>query len=150
MRLSEKAKKLNKIRFFRYRGQQCVVNEIDLDKKCFEGCCTYIHGVLCCIININLSDREKQNTLHRLIKMNKMGCWLMEERLKNKLAYLYGMADKYDKLNQKTNNKYQWRLNGICEHIEALESLRDGIIGEWDRAYQEDLKESEVQDGSII
>lgn len=68
----------------------------------------------------------------------------MEERLRNKLAYLYGMADKYDKLNQKTNNKYQWRLNGICEQIEVLESLRDGIIGEWDRAYQEDLKESNI------
>ena len=69
----------------------------------------------------------------------------MEERLINKLTYLYDMADKYDKLNQKTNNKYQWRLNAICEHIDALESLRDGIIGEWDRAYQEDLKESEGQ-----
>lgn len=68
----------------------------------------------------------------------------MEERLRNKLAYLYDMADKYDKLNQKTNNKYQWRLDGICEHIEALESLRDDIIGEWDRAYQEDLKESNI------
>ena len=49
----------------------------------------------------------------------------MEERLNKKLDYLYDMANKYDKLNQRTNNKYQWRLDGICEHIEALESLRD-------------------------
>ena len=68
----------------------------------------------------------------------------MEERLNKKLDYLYDMANKYDKLNQRTNNKYQWRLDGICEHIEALESLRDDIIGEWDKAYEEDLKESEV------
>lgn len=68
----------------------------------------------------------------------------MEERLNKKLDYLYSMADKYDKLNQKTNNKYQWRLNGICEQIEALESLKDDIIGEWDMAYQEDLQESNI------
>lgn len=67
----------------------------------------------------------------------------MEERINRKLTYLYNMADKYDKLNQKTNNKYQGRLNAICEHIDALESLRDDITGEWDRAYQENLKESE-------
>lgn len=67
----------------------------------------------------------------------------MEERLNQKLAYLYDMADKYDKLNQRTHNKYDWRFNGICEHIEALENLRDNITGEWDDAYQEDLKESE-------
>ena len=46
-----------------------------------------------------------------------------------------------------------WQINTISlikKHIiniygdiEALESLRDGIIGEWDKAYQEDLKESE-------
>lgn len=65
----------------------------------------------------------------------------MEERLNQKLAYLNDMADKYDRLNQKTHNKYLWRFNGICEHIEALENLRDNITGEWDDAYQEDLKE---------
>ena len=69
----------------------------------------------------------------------------MEERLNKKLEYLYDMADKYDKLNQKTHNKYQWRLNGINEHIEALEDLKDDITGEWDEAYQEDLKESKVE-----
>lgn len=31
-----------------------------------------------------------------------------------------------------------------------LEVPTNDIIGEWDMAYQEDLKESEVQDGSII
>ena len=66
----------------------------------------------------------------------------MKEIINKKLAYLYDMADKYNKLNKKTHNKYLWRYNGICEHIEALESLRDGIIGEWNEAYEEDLKES--------
>lgn len=67
----------------------------------------------------------------------------MEERLNKKLNYLYDMADKYDKLNQKTHNKYLWRFNGICEHIEALENLQNDITGEWNAAYEEDLKESE-------
>lgn len=69
----------------------------------------------------------------------------MEERLRNKLTYLYDMAEKYNKLNKKTHNKYLWRYKGICEHIDALESLRDDIIGEWNEAYEEDLKESEDQ-----
>lgn len=65
----------------------------------------------------------------------------MEERLNQKLEYLNDMADKYHKLNQKTHNKYLWRFNGICADIQALENLRDNITGEWDDAYQEDLKE---------
>ena len=68
----------------------------------------------------------------------------MEERLNKKLNYLYDMAHKYDKLNQKTHNKYLWRFNGICEHIEALENLQNDITGEWNEAYEEDLKESGV------
>lgn len=66
----------------------------------------------------------------------------MEEKINKKLAYLYDMAEKYNKLNKKTNNKYLWRYNGICEHIEALENLQNNIINEWDEAYKEDLKES--------
>lgn len=71
MRLSEKEKKLHNIRMFRYKKQQYVVSEIDLPVEHFEGACAYQHGVLCCVININLSDREKQNALHRLIVGNK-------------------------------------------------------------------------------
>lgn len=69
----------------------------------------------------------------------------MEERLNEKLAYLYDMAEKYNKLNKKTHNKYLWRYNGICEHIEALENLQNDITGEWNEAYEEDLKESEKE-----
>lgn len=69
----------------------------------------------------------------------------MEERLNEKLAYLYDMAEKYNKLNKKTHNKYLWRYNGICEHIEALENLQNDITGEWEEPYQEDLKESEKE-----
>ena len=69
----------------------------------------------------------------------------IEQRIQNKLQYLNNMADKYDKLNQKTNNKYMWRYNGICEHIEALENLQNDITGEWDEAYEEDLKESNIK-----
>ena len=66
----------------------------------------------------------------------------MEERINKKLEYLYDMANKYNELNKKTNNKYLWRYNGICEHIEALENLMNDITCEWDEAYKEDLKES--------
>ena len=52
---------------------------------------------------------------------------------KDKLTYILA----YVRAMKKLQNRW------ICEHIEALESLRDGIIGEWDKAYQEDLKESE-------
>lgn len=66
----------------------------------------------------------------------------MEERINKKLAYLYSMANKYNKLNKKTNNKYLWRLNAVTDEIEVLENLQNDIIGEWDEAYKEDLKES--------
>ncbi|CAI3561603.1 hypothetical protein [Clostridium neonatale] len=66
----------------------------------------------------------------------------MEERIKQKLTYLYDMAEKYNKLNNKTNNKYLWRYNGICEHIEALENLQNNINNDWDEAYKEDFKKS--------
>ncbi|CAG9703387.1 hypothetical protein [Clostridium neonatale] len=68
MKLSENAKELYKLRLFGYRGQQCAVAEVDLSKSHFTGCCQVLHGVLCCVINTNLSEREKQNTLHKLIK----------------------------------------------------------------------------------
>ena len=68
----------------------------------------------------------------------------MEEILNKKLAYLYEMAEKYNKLNQKTHNKYQWRLNAITDEIEVLENLQNDITGEWDKPYEEDLRESKV------
>ena len=70
---------------------------------------------------------------------------LMEERLNKKIEYLYSMADKYQELNQRTNNKYDWRLQGINLEIEALEKLKDNITNDWDEAYEEDLKESNIK-----
>ena len=69
----------------------------------------------------------------------------MEERLNKKIEYLYNMADKYSKLNEKTNNKYDWRLQGINLEIEALEKLKNNITNDWDEAYEEDLKESNIK-----
>lgn len=43
----------------------------------------------------------------------------MEERINKKLSYLYDMSEKYHNLNLKAN-----------------------INNEWDKTYQEDLKES--------
>lgn len=68
----------------------------------------------------------------------------MEQRLNQKLAYLYSIAYKYEELNKKTHYRYLWRFNGVCEHIEALENVINNINGEWDEAYAEDLKESKV------
>lgn len=68
----------------------------------------------------------------------------MEERINKKLAYLYDMADKYNKLNKKTHNKYLYRLNAINDEIETLVNLKANINNEWDKPYEEDLKESEV------
>lgn len=67
----------------------------------------------------------------------------MEERLNKKLDYLFDMAEKYYKLNLKTNNKYLWRLNAINDEIETLINLKANIMNEWDKPYEEDLKESE-------
>ncbi|MCQ2017306.1 hypothetical protein [Clostridium butyricum] len=67
----------------------------------------------------------------------------MEERIKAKLEYLNSIGDKYENLNTKTKYKYNYRLNGIREHIYALENVLNNITGEWDECYKEDLKESE-------
>lgn len=67
----------------------------------------------------------------------------MEERLNKKLIYLNSMANKYNELNKKTNNKYLWRLNFILDEIEVLQNLQNNITGEWNEAYAEDLRESE-------
>ena len=47
----------------------------------------------------------------------------MEERLNKKLDYLFDMAEKYYKLNLKTNNKYLYRLNAINDEIETLDDV---------------------------
>ena len=66
----------------------------------------------------------------------------IEQRIQNKLQYLNTMADKYEELNKKTNNKYLWRLQGIQLDIQTLENILNDITGEWDEAFDEDLKES--------
>lgn len=67
----------------------------------------------------------------------------MEKRINQKLAYLNNMADKYNKLNEKTHNKYDWREDALNIEINALKNILDDITGEWNEAYEEDLKESE-------
>lgn len=67
----------------------------------------------------------------------------MEERINKKLDYLYDMAEKYYQLNKKTHNKYLYRLNAINDEIETLVNLKANINNEWDKPYEEDLRESE-------
>jgi RNase P subunit RPR2 len=68
----------------------------------------------------------------------------MEETLNKKLDYLYDMAKKYYELNKKTNNKYLYRLNAINDEIETLVNLKVNINNEWDKPYEEDLRESKM------
>lgn len=66
----------------------------------------------------------------------------MEERINKKLDYLFEMAEKYHQLNKKTHNKYLLRLDAINNEIDALINLKQNINNEWDKPYEEDLKES--------
>lgn len=68
----------------------------------------------------------------------------MEETLNKKLDYLFDMAEKYYELNKKTHNKYLYRLNAINDEIETLVNLKANINNEWDKPYEEDLRESKV------
>lgn len=67
----------------------------------------------------------------------------MENRIKNKIAYLQTMAEKYNQLNNKCNNKYDWRENAINEEIETLENILNNVNNEWNECYEEDLLEFE-------
>ena len=67
----------------------------------------------------------------------------MNNKIDEKLKYLYEMFEKYNKLNIDTKGTYKWRMNGINDQIDALEELRDNIgIRVWDECYKEDLAES--------
>ncbi|MEG1482930.1 MAG: hypothetical protein RSA57_03930 [Cetobacterium sp.] len=67
----------------------------------------------------------------------------MENRIKEKLEYLYEMSHKYKKLNLMTKNNYRWREDAVNNQIEALENLIDNKPNnEWNECYEEDLKES--------
>ena len=69
----------------------------------------------------------------------------MKERLHNKIMYLMDMRDKYNKLNKKTHYKYLYRENAIDHEIEVLQNLENNITGEWDKSYEEDFKESNIE-----
>lgn len=66
----------------------------------------------------------------------------MEERIKDRLLYLYVMLNNYHELNLKTKNKYQWRSNSIQDEIDSLERILDNLPNnDWDEAFKEDLHE---------
>jgi hypothetical protein len=69
----------------------------------------------------------------------------MEEKIKSKLKYLNEMLEKYNELNRKTKNRYDWRGNAINDQIEALEDiLENRPNNQWNECYEEDLKESNI------
>lgn len=64
----------------------------------------------------------------------------MEERIKDRLLYLYVMLNNYHELNLKTKNKYKWRSNSIQDEIDSLERiLHDLPNNDWNEAFKEDL-----------
>ena len=65
----------------------------------------------------------------------------LEKRLNDKLEYLYKMLEKYHTLNNKTNNKYDWRERALNDQIEILEELKNNTDTDWDTCYLEDVKE---------
>lgn len=66
-----------------------------------------------------------------------------EQKMKDKLNYLYEMQKKYHKLNEKTKNKYNWRENAIDNQIEVLEDILENSETDWNTCYEEDVRESE-------
>ena len=69
------------------------------------------------------------------------------DKIKEKLAYLNEMAEKYNLLNYKANGKYQWRLDGIYEQMEVLVNILDGVTNEFDECYEEDVAEYRKHEG---
>lgn len=73
MNLSEKEREnIKKVRTFKYKGKRYLVCEILLNIKECYGCYKRIDGIKVCLINGNLSERDKQNTLHSLIAERKL------------------------------------------------------------------------------
>ena len=67
----------------------------------------------------------------------------LENRLNEKIKYLYEILKKYNELNDRAKYKYLWRENGINDQIAALEELRDNAINDsWEICYEEDYRES--------
>lgn len=56
------------MKFFKYRGIKYVVSEVDIDIENFIGVYKRSKGIKYCLINYNLSLKEKQRALHELIK----------------------------------------------------------------------------------
>ncbi|WP_035288710.1 hypothetical protein [Clostridium sp. KNHs214] len=65
----------------------------------------------------------------------------LEEKLEIKLKYLYKMLEKYNVLNNKTKNKFDWRERAIDDQISILEDLKNNKNTDWDTCYLEDLNE---------
>ena len=62
----------------------------------------------------------------------------MEERIQSKLNYLCEMHKKYEELNKKTKNKFDWRQRAIENQIEILEDILENRETDWNTCYKED------------
>lgn len=51
------------------------------------------------------------------------------------------MLEKYNVLNNKTKNKFDWRARAIDDQISILEDLKNNKNTDWDTCYLEDLNE---------
>lgn len=64
----------------------------------------------------------------------------MEQRIKDRLFYLYVMLNNYSELNSKTKHKYDWRSVAITNQIDSLERILDDLPNDdWNECFKEDL-----------
>jgi hypothetical protein len=81
---------------------------------------------------------QRINSIYANLDINNL-----EYRLDRKIKSLYEILEKYNELNKKTHNRFDWRSRAIEAQIEVLEELRDNQEnGDWLECYKEDLAES--------
>ena len=66
-------------------------------------------------------------------------------KLNKKVDSLYEMLVKYKDLNNRTNQKYEWRARAIECQIDALEQLKEDRNSNWLECYIEDCNESNIK-----
>lgn len=63
---------LQNIRYFKYRHKKYIISEIDCKSTKLKCCCMNKYGIISGLININLSNYDKQLELHKIVKQKKL------------------------------------------------------------------------------
>lgn len=64
--------------------------------------------------------------------------------IQDEIDRLKEIYDKYEKFNRETRYKYDWRLRGIENQIDALQCIleKKSLAIDWEKCYQEDINEN--------